>query len=175
MKRKKIISLFMAVVMLLSFSVSAFAAEAEVKDFDPEVHFTPVDENVMPRTPGMAGIYSVTVTPRNTTTGASAGYSSTGYGNGRTSYVHVTLDEHVRQRYDQIKADSYFVDIDFNLTGATRYELYLNGELYESGRVAVSRGSLSFTIKDARPAIWKVNLYDNTATGKTTWGHINYK
>ena len=48
MKRKKIISLFMAVVMLLSFSVSAFAAEAEVKDFDPEVHFTPVDENECP-------------------------------------------------------------------------------------------------------------------------------
>ena len=39
----------------------------------------------------------------------------------------------------------------------------------------IGRGSLSFTIKDARPAIWKVNLYDNTATGKTTWGHINYK
>lgn len=174
MKCKSIIGLFMAVVMLLAFSVPSFAAEANDSDFDPEVHFTPADEDAMPRMPGLAGIYSVSATSKNSATGQS-GSTTTAYGNGRTSYVHVTLDDYGRQRYDAIKADSYFVDIDFNLTGATRYELFLNGELVDSGRVAVSRGYLSFTIKDERPAIWRVNLYDNTATGKSTWGHINYK
>lgn len=175
-KSKSLISIFMAVAMLLAFSVPSFAAEVEVNDFNPEVHFTPADESesVVPMAPGLAGIYSVTATPYNSTTGKQ-GYSTTSYGNGRTSYVHVTLDDYARQTYDQINADSYMVDIYFNLTGVTRYELFLNGELYDSGRVAVSSGYIDFKIKDERPAIWQVNLYDNTSTGKATWGHINYK
>ena len=181
MKCKSIISLFMAVVMLLSFSVSAFSTEGEtaaMEDPDePKFHVTFTDDEPTPRMPGTAGIYSVTAVPRRaaTDTQAWAG-SAEAYGNGRTSFLHVTLNDKGRSEYDRINADSYYVEVDFNFTGATRFEVILNGENLGSGSCAGhTRGTLEFRMKDNRPAIWQVNLYDNTSTGKMTWGHINYR
>ena len=183
MKCKSIISLFMAVVMLMAFSVSSFAAEVDTAGVatgnpdEPQFHVTFTDDEPTPRMPGTAGIYSVTAVPRRaaTDTQAWAG-SAESYGNGRTSFLHVTLNDKGRSEYDRINADSYYVEVDFNFTGATRFEVILNGENLGGGSCAGhTRGTLDFRLKDNRPAVWQVNLYDNTTTGKTTWGHINYK
>lgn len=181
MKRKKIISLFMAVVMLLSFSVSAFAAEVDTSMVNfGEIEMIPCEfnEGISPRMPGTAGLYSVLAAPALVATGQyTTNYTVTNNsGNGRTSYLHVTLDDRTRQFYDENQATGYYVEVGLNLTGVKRYELLLNGKLVKSESCAgMQSGTLRFIIADERPAIWQVNLYDNTTTAKMTWGHINYR
>lgn len=183
-KRKSLISLFVAVVMLLSFSVSAFAAEAEtpnepvVQYFDDsgmKMTLYPGD-GTMPITPGTAGLYSVVAAPAIMATNQYTPNNFVGNysGNGRTSYLHVTLDDATRAAYQQVGADSYLVEVTFNLIGVTRYEVILNGENVGGSTCAgMQQGVLDFVMYDERPAIWQVNLYDSTG-GKMTWGHINY-
>lgn len=186
MNRKKIFSLFMAVVMLLSFSVSAFAAEADTPDGaivqyldDPNVKMTlyPADgDEIMPRMPGTAGLYSVVACPASfaTNTIRDDAFVANYGGNGRTSFLHVTLDDAARRAYQAINADAYYVEVTFNLIGVTRYEVFLNGEAVGGNTCAgIKQGVLDFGLYDDRPAIWQVNLYDSTGS-KMTWGHVNY-
>ena len=168
--------------MLMAFSVSSFAAEIENAGMvtenpdEPKFNVTFTDDGPTPRMPGMAGIYSVLAAPRCSATGTIAmGGSVEAYGNGRTSFLHVTLNDKGRSEYKRINADSYYVEVDVNFTGATRFEIILNGENVGGGSCAGhTRGTIDLRVADERPAIWQINLYDNTTTGKTTWGHINY-
>lgn len=183
MNRKKIFSLFMAVVMLLSFSVSAFAAEANA----PKMKTVELGESGMtmtlvksdrptPRTPGTAGLYSVVAAPARMATHeyAEEDFVANYGGNGRTSFLHVTLDDNARRVYQQIGADGYYVEVSFNLQGVTRYEVILNGENVGGSTCAgYDSGYLDLLVYDDRPAIWEVDLYDSTGA-KMTWGHVNY-
>lgn len=186
MKRKNIISLFMAVVMLLSFSVSAFAADVGTPN-EPVVQYFeesgmkmtlyPADgDEIMPRTPGTAGLYSVVAAPASFVTGdvRDDAFVANYGGNGRTSFLHVTLDDAARRAYQAINADAYYVEVTFNLIGVTRYEVFLNGEAVGGNTCAgMKQGVLDFGMYDDRPAVWRVDLYDSTGA-KMTWGHVNY-
>lgn len=174
--------MIMAMVMMVAFCVPSFAAEADVNvdTFNAEegivtVSF-PEEEEPTARFPGQAGLYGVKAHPATMSTGE---YIVNKYaynlGNGRTQYVHVTLDSETRAYYDDMGADGYLAEVDINISTATRYEVRLNGEFVGSGSCAGRpRMVLGLGMYDERPAIWEVTLYDNTTQGKALWGHIYY-
>lgn len=179
--KKSFASLFMAMVMMVAFCVPSFAAEAEVKvdRFNAKegiisVSF-PEEEGPTARFPGQAGLYGVKAYPYNSVTGESSMNYSYSLGNGRTQYLHVTLDSSSRNDYNGLNADGYIADVDINVSTAVRYEVKLNGEFVGSGSCAGRpRMVLELGMYDERPAIWEVTLYDNTTQGKPLWGHIYY-
>lgn len=179
--KKSFASLFMAMVMMVAFCVPSFAAEAEVeidtfnaKEGIISVSF-PEEEGPTARYPGQAGLYSVKAYPLNTVEGRYSTNYSYSLGNGRTQYLHVTLDSSSRKDYDDLVADGYIADVDINVSTAVRYEVKLNGKFVGSGSCAGRpRMTLEFQMYDERPAIWEVTLYDNTTQGKPLWGHIYY-
>lgn len=179
--KKSFASLFMAMVMMVAFCVPSFAAEAEVKvdtfnakDGIISVSF-PEEEGPTARFPGQAGLYGVKAYPLNMATGNYAPDYSYSLGNGRTQYLHVTLDSSTRNAYQNYNADGYVADVDINVSTAVRYEVTLNGEFVGGGSCAGRpRMVLELGMYDERPAIWEVTLYDNTTQGKLLWGHIYY-
>lgn len=180
--KKSFASLFMAMVMMVAFCVPSFAAEAEVKvdtfnakDGIVTVSF-PEEEEPTARFPGQAGLYGVKAHPfKSSTSTYLEDVYSYSLGNGRTQYLHVTLDSSTRNTYNSWGADGYLAEVDINVSTATRYDVKLNGESVGGGSCAGRpRMVLGLAMYDERPAIWEVTLYDNTTQGKPLWGHIYY-
>ena len=159
---KRIISLLAAMVLCFVFCMPAFAAED--------------DTAIQPRFPGYAGLYSVKVYPANWVTKE---YNSTYYtinnsGTGRDQILDVTLDSRCADYYKTHGYNGFYVEVFFNCTGATRYELYKNGVRSENGGCAGSSDTLKFYIANDTPSLWKLTLYDNItpAQGKPLSGRI---
>lgn len=186
--KKSFVSMIMAMVMMVAFCVPSFATTTEVETDDTTATFQAedgqikvtmtekADENPSLRYPGTSGLYGVKVHPAIMATKQYAPNSYTyELGNGRTQYLHVTLDPLNRDTFDRVGADSFMAAIDINFATATRYEVTLNGEYVGGGSCAgFTRGNIEVMLYDERPAIWEVTLYDNTTQGKTLWGHIYY-
>ena len=187
MKSKRILSLIMAVILLMALAVPAFASGSDDPEtvtvdsgeFGVKTVLSNENDGISPRFPGTAGLYSVVVYPAKVGDKQyfSSAYTGNYSGNGRTSILNVTLDDATRKLYDSKGADGYYAEVTFNLTGVTRYEVFLNGTLVGSENCAgTTKETLWFLMYDYHPAIWKVVLYDNNTTnGKSTWGHIYYQ
>lgn len=174
--KRNVVSLLMSMVMLVAFCIPAMAAEPIAFASADGIVTMKLSNEPQPRFPGNSGIYGVTAAPAIMATQQyTPDYYSYSLGNGRTQYLHVTLDSQTRQVYNQIGADGFMVAVDMNLYDATRYEVKLNGEYVGSGSCAgYNRGTLELMLYNENPAIWEITLYDNTSQGKPLWGHIYY-
>ena len=158
---KRIISLLAAMVLCFVFCMPAFAAED--------------DTALQPRFPGYAGLYSVKVYPANWVTQQRASvYTINDSGTGRDQILNVTLDSATTDAYKNGPYNGFYVEVTYNCTGATRYELYKNGVRSESGGCAGSTDTKTFYIANDTPSTWRLTLYDNItpAQGKPLSGNI---
>lgn len=186
MKSKRILSLIMAVILLMALAVPAFASgsddsETTIIDLGESGQMVLSNENdgISPRFPGTAGLYSVVAYPAKVgSKDRVSDYSTGNYsGNGRTSILNVTLDDATRQAYDRNGADGYLAEVTLNLSGVTRFEVFMNGEAAGGGNCAgYTKGTLELWLYNDSPATWRIDLYDNNTTnGKSTWGYIFYQ
>lgn len=159
---KRIISLLAAMVLCFVFCMPAFAAED--------------DTAIEPRFPGYAGLYSVKVYPANWVTQKydSNIYTLNNSGTGRDQILNVTLNNESAEYYKNRGCNGFYVEVTYNCTGATRYELYKNGVRSENGGCAGSTDVKTFYIANDTPSTWRLTLYDTItpAQGKPLSGNI---
>ncbi|MEG1993623.1 MAG: hypothetical protein RR048_01810 [Oscillospiraceae bacterium] len=141
--------------------------------------FAVAEENIQPRFPGMSGLYSVTVYPTERVgapTYFASGTQNTGMG--RDQQLNVTLSNATRTVYERNNCTAYYVAVDVNFNTATKYELYINDRLSETGScMGVGRGTMRFFVETQYPSTWKIVLYDNKTPyqGLPLHGTINYR
>lgn len=173
---KRIITMALSLTLMIVMGVTSFASDTPTANsFTFVADEESLDLNA--RYPGYAGLSYVSAKPvllsTNTASTTSTRVSST---TGRDQNLNVTLDSTTRTQYNKISANAYELTIGLNLTGVTRFEVYLNGQYVGSQNCYSSAGVITAVLEDKKPAQYKIVLYDNVTPtqGKILWGNINY-